>query len=243
MECATIFYDKTHFFPMHLHPDRYTFSYILNGSANLICNNNIFFLKPGDLVIIPPYIAHQTLVEHFLHYKVIRIPKLYSFNSLNNDYLGLTIMEGNNSYKNHFDKWFDLIKSNDSEKMTVPYVFKQFLTNQNCKLTKQKVRLKKVLIHLENNFNRSIPIEELSSIAHLSGSHFQRLFKSNIGISPIRYLQNLRIEKAKEYIKAKNNMTDVAYNTGFFDQSHFNKYFKINVGMVPRRYADLFEND
>ncbi len=75
MECATILYDKEHYFPKHLHPDRYTFSYILNGSAQLICNNAMFILKPGDLVIIPPFVAHQTPIDDFFHYKVIRVPQ------------------------------------------------------------------------------------------------------------------------------------------------------------------------
>ncbi|MDY8135974.1 AraC family transcriptional regulator [Aquimarina sp. 2201CG5-10] len=243
MECATIYYDKKHYFPMHLHPDRYTFSYIINGSANLICNNSIFILKPGSLVIIPPYVAHQTLVEHFFHYKVIRVPKLHAFVNLNATQLGLTIIKNNHAYKNQFNKWFDKIKANNNEEIIIPEVFEHFLMSHDADLTKPKILLKKALIHLESNYYRPIPVEELSDLIHLSESHFQRLFKANIGISASRYLQNLRIEKAKEYIKTRNCFTDIAYDTGFFDQSHFNKYFKINVGMIPKRYADLVKND
>lgn len=243
MECATIFYDKGHYFPMHVHPDRYTFSYILNGSANLICNNSSYILKPGDLVVIPPCMAHQTLIEHCFHYKVIRVPKLHSFVNLNYSELGLTIIKNNNAYKSQYNQWFDQIQANDKREIKIPQIFEHFLMHQNSDLSTSKVLLKKALIHLENNFHRPIPVEELSDLTHLSESHFQRLFKANIGISPMRYLQNLRIEKAKEYIKVRNGFTDIAYDTGFFDQSHFNKYFKINVGMIPKRYADLVKND
>lgn len=243
MECATIFYDKSHYFPMHLHPDRYTFSYIINGSANLVCNNSTFVLKPDTLVIIPPHVAHQTLIPHFFHYNVIRVSIRTSFNNLCDDQLGLTIIENGNSYKNQFNQWFDLIKTNTGVKTAIPDLFKHFLTNQTSGLTKSKVLIKKALTHLEKNYNRTIPVVELSDLTHLSESHFLRLFKKNIGISPIRYLQNLRIEKAKEYIKDGNSFTDVAYETGFFDQSHFNKYFKINVGMIPKQYADVIKND
>lgn len=239
MECTTIFYDKAHYFPMHLHPDRYTFSYIIDGSANLVYNKSIYKLKQGDLVVIPPYVAHQTLIECFFHYKVIRVPKPHSFVNSNNNQLGLTIIKNNILYKNQYDKWFEQIKTSTKDKIKVPEVFEQFLANQNTNLTSSKVILKKALIHLEDNYHRPIAVEELSDLIHLSESHFQRLFKTNIGISPIRYLQNLRIEKAKEYIKTSKNFTDIAYDTGFFDQSHFNKYFKINVGMVPKRYADF----
>ncbi len=243
MECATIFYDKEHYFPMHLHPDRYTFSYILNGSANLICNNTIYILKPGDLVVIPPFVAHQTLIEDHFHYRVIRVPKRHSFLSVNHSQLGLTILKNNSFYNVQYNQWFDLIKTNVHEKVKIPTIFEPYLTNQTFDKSRSKVLLKKALIHLESNFNRPIPVEELSDVTHLSESHFQRLFKANVGISPMRYLQNLRIEKAKEYIKTRNGFTEIAYDTGFFDQSHFNKYFKINVGMIPKRYADLVKND
>ncbi|PKV51423.1 AraC-like protein [Aquimarina sp. MAR_2010_214] len=250
MECATIHYDKRHFFPMHLHPDRYTFCYIINGSANLICKDAMFTLKSGDLVVIPPYIAHQTLIENFFHYKVIRVPKLYSFNNSSSNRLGLTIIQNCYSYKNHFDTWFESIMTNnknfdarDSEETKVPDIFKHFLVSNSTNSTKSKLIIKKALVHFKNHYNRSILVEELLDITCLSDSHFQRLFKTNIGISPIRYLQNLRIEKAKEYIKTKDSFTDIAYDTGFFDQSHFNKYFKMNVGMIPKKYADLVKND
>ncbi|NER13533.1 helix-turn-helix domain-containing protein [Leptobacterium flavescens] len=245
MECATIYYDRMHYFPMHLHPDRYTFSYIISGSANLVCNNSEFVLKPDTLVIIPPYVAHQTLIKHFFHYNVIRVPVPFSFNNLNNNQLGLTIIENSTLYKNHFNYWFDLIRANMAEGTEIPDVFKHFLTGQGSSLTKSEVLIKKSIMHLEKNYNRTLPVEELSDLVHLSESHFQRLFKKTIGISPSRYLQNLRIEKAKEYIyiRDRNSFTDIAYDTGFFDQSHFNKYFKINVGMIPKRYADLVKND
>ncbi|MDO5980251.1 AraC family transcriptional regulator [Flavivirga spongiicola] len=250
MESATIFYDKKHYFPMHLHPNRYTFSYILNGNAHLICNGSRFILKAGDLVIIPPYVAHQTRIEDFFHYKVIRVPKLDAFSNRSNAQLGLTIVRNSYSYKNDFNHWFESIIINKGHNLNmgeraetqVPDVFKRFLISNHSNLIK-KNSLTKALVHIETNYNRSILVEELSDLTHLSESHFQRLFKINIGISPMRYLQNLRIEKAKEYIKTRDNFTDIAYDTGFFDQSHFNKYFKINVGMIPKRYADLIRND
>ena len=239
MECATIYYDRPHYFPMHLHPDRYTFSYVIDGGAYLLNKRSTHKLEQGDLVIIPPYVSHQTLIESFFHYKIIRVPKLRSFAGLDNNKLGLTIIKNNPLYKDHYDQWFEAVRANTNVKHNVSRVFEQFLASEAGTLSTSKIILKKALVHIEDNFQRKISIEELADITHLSESHFQRVFKSNIGISPMRYLQNLRIEKAKELIKIRNSFTDVAYDTGFFDQSHFNKYFKINVGMIPKRYADI----
>ncbi|MDC8004152.1 AraC family transcriptional regulator [Aureisphaera galaxeae] len=248
MECATLYYDKKHYFPMHLHPDLYTFSYILGGSANLICQGGTFRLKENDLVIIPPYMAHQSLVDDFFYYKVIRVPKSHSFTDVYNGRLGLTIVHNCFSYKDHFDVWYDSIRSNilvpsteNNDLENIPEVFKRFLAPNKPYSTNAGVVLRKALTHFEENYHRPILVEELSDLTCMSESHFQRLFKSNIGIAPMRYLLNLRIEKAKEYIKTKDSFSEVAYETGFYDQSHFNKYFKTSVGMIPKRYADLIK--
>ena len=231
---------------MHLHPDRYTFSYVIDGGANLICKDTVFKLKSNDLVVIPPFVAHQTMIDHFFHYKVIRVPKSNPFINVSNNQLGLTIIQNGFSYKAHFNNWFESIRnnlniSNEDVCNNVPEVFQRFLIDNAGGNSKSRAILKKSLKLFEHNYNRPILVEELSDITCMSDSHFQRLFKSNIGISPMRYLLNLRIEKAKEYIKNKDSFTEVAYETGFYDQSHFNKYFKINVGMIPKRYADFIK--
>ena len=149
MECATILYDKKHYFPMHVHPNRYTFSYILNGSANLICSGSKFVLKTGDLVVIPPYLAHQTLIDNFFHYRVIRVPKMHAFNNVTHNRLGLTIIQNSYSYKNHFNNWFESIKINNSNSLNVdgsietevPEVFKRFLINNSSNLIESKISL------------------------------------------------------------------------------------------------------
>lgn len=224
---------------MHLHPDRYTFSHIIAGGACLLYNNSVYNLEKGDLVIIPPYVSHQTLIETFFHYKVIRVPKLHSFAGLETQKVGLTIIKNDPQYIAQFDTWFEAVRDANNGDHNVSKVFEQFLTSDEETLSASNVVLKKALVHIEDNFHKKISVEELSDITHLSESHFQRIFKKNIGISPTRYLQNLRIEKAKELIKIRSSFTDIAYDTGFFDQSHFNKYFKINVGMIPKRYADI----
>lgn len=250
MECATICYSRSHFFPMHLHPDLITFSYILGGSARLILKNTSITLKENDFVIIPPYVAHQTQINDFFYYKVIRVPKSYSFIEESDDYSRVMVIPNGMVYKSHFDTWFDavqqdpidLLDSNGSP-IEVPKIFKKFLRNSPSNYNRWQELLKTTIIHFETNYNRPILVEELSDLTHLSDSHLQRLFKNKVGISPMRYLLNLRIEKAKAYIKTKDSFTDIAYDTGFYDQSHFNKYFKINVGMTPKHYSRLIKND
>ncbi len=248
MECETICYNKRHYFPMHLHPDLYTFSFILGGSSTLICRDFSVLLKENDLVIIPPYMAHQTIVENYFYYKVIRVPKSYSFMDDERE-SGLRIVNNGFAYLDCFNSWYAAIRSAGRtqnvipQDIDIPKEFTPFLKQEVNTLSSTQHTLKSALIFLNNNYYRPIHLEELSEIAFLSSSHFQRLFKSHLGISPMRYLLNLRIEKAKAFIKTKDTFTNIAFETGFYDQSHFNKYFKTHVGMIPKRYAAIVKND
>ncbi|GGG45492.1 hypothetical protein GCM10011414_13810 [Croceivirga lutea] len=223
---------------MHLHPDRYTFSYILSGGAQFIHQQRLYTLTKGDIVVIPPYIAHQTLIEDYFHYQVIRVPNLFVFCDAK-EKQGIHILKNQPTIVLQFQQWFEAIQSHNHQSVPIPLAFQSFLRGQQESNHPTFNKVKVALTHLHQNFQRKIAVEALSDLTHLSESSFQRIFKNTMGISPTRYLLNLRIEKAKELIKESDSLTNIAYDTGFFDQSHFTKYFKINVGMLPKRYAAI----
>jgi AraC family transcriptional regulator len=82
---------------------------------------------------------------------------------------------------------------------------------------------------------------DLSTLAAMSGIsrfHFSRLFKLETGMAPGRYIENLRIERAKALIEAAElPLVEIAHQTGFSDQSHFTRRFRKAVGMTPGAYA------
>ncbi|MCH2489106.1 MAG: AraC family transcriptional regulator [Flavobacteriales bacterium] len=247
MECETIRYTRPHYFPEHLHPNLYTFSYILGGTALLQFKNGEIRLHPDQLVVIPPFMAHQTVVEHSFYYKVIRVPRSYALIHKRSDAF-LHIQQGNPLVKKAFISWFDAIREHSTktnEAPVIPKIFKNYIQQDQTAIGDTSDKLIRSLEFLNSNYSRTIHLEELSDVVHMSSSHFNRQFLSHVGISPIRYLLNLRIEKAKELIKEEivASFTDVAYETGFYDQSHFNKYFKTHVGMIPKQYAELVHND
>jgi AraC-like DNA-binding protein len=248
MECETIHYRSRHYFPEHLHPNLYTFSYIISGNARIRFRNKEVLLQPNDLVVIPPFMAHSTLVEDCFHYKVIRVPQPGVFTHTNTAWQ-LYILNNSEHLKHHYLNWFNSVRDRSRPFTdrcfiaTVPAPFNRFIAVSGSGIEHQLPAFTNALEHLNTNFHHSILLDELSDIARMSNSHFQRIFKLKMGISPIRYLLNLRIEKSKQLFKSKLSCTDIAYETGFYDQSHFTKYFKSHVGMIPKQYASLVNND
>ena len=56
----------------------------------------------------------------------------------------------------------------------------------------------------------------------------------------LRYLETIRIAKARKLLERNVPMIEVALQTGFADQSHFSRFFKRLIGVTPRQYAEIF---
>jgi AraC-like DNA-binding protein len=86
-------------------------------------------------------------------------------------------------------------------------------------------------------YTSDVHLDDLCKVANLSPYHFIRVFKAEIGKTPHEYLLDLRIEKAKEMIKANQYaLHEIADICGFIKQSHFCTVFKKRVGVSPSTY-------
>jgi AraC-like DNA-binding protein len=96
----------------------------------------------------------------------------------------------------------------------------------------------------------NINIARMASEACLSRKQFERIFAEHVGISPKQYLKIIRFQSAL-FQKQRNknlNMTELSYESGYFDQSHFINDFKALSGLTPKQYfaenevcSDFFE--
>ena len=89
---------------------------------------------------------------------------------------------------------------------------------------------------MEDHFSDNISLDDLTALAGLSKSYFLLLFTKQVGVSPYRYLQSIRIERAKKLLEQGIPPIDTAAMTGFSDQSHFSRFFKDFIGLTPRQY-------
>ena len=96
---------------------------------------------------------------------------------------------------------------------------------------------KRVLTFVEDSFGRSIVVEDLAREAGLSPSHFARLFKATIGLSPMQFVTTFRVEHAKTLLADRRApLIDIAISSGFSDQAHFSRVFKQIAGETPSAY-------
>ena len=94
---------------------------------------------------------------------------------------------------------------------------------------------------IEINFAENINLEELAEKMSLSLRQFNRRFKSATGETGIKYLQQIRVEKAKrELIATQKTFDAISLNAGYENSSFFRRIFKSNTGISPAQYRNKF---
>lgn len=101
--------------------------------------------------------------------------------------------------------------------------------------------IEQACIFMQQHFEEHITLERLCGCSNLSKSTLLRAFTKSKGVTPYRYLQAIRIGKAKELLESGAAPAEAAMQTGFVDQSHFSNFFHMFIGLSPAAYRSIFK--
>ena len=97
--------------------------------------------------------------------------------------------------------------------------------------------LRRVQLFVEANLDRAVRLPDLAARAGLSVHHFGRAFRTSTGITPRRFIEQRRIERARSLIDDTNQpLSAIAAATGFATQSHLTTAFRRATGFTPAAY-------
>ncbi|MEM7022387.1 MAG: AraC family transcriptional regulator, partial [Pseudomonadota bacterium] len=98
-------------------------------------------------------------------------------------------------------------------------------------------RLRRAIEFIEDKISNDMSLEELAQIAAMSPFHFARSFKAATGSSPLQYVINLRIDRARMLLKCTDlAISEIAHRVGYEDVSRFGRHFKSRVASTPGVY-------
>jgi AraC-like DNA-binding protein len=92
------------------------------------------------------------------------------------------------------------------------------------------------LNYVDNHIDERIPLDLLARHAGVNKFQFIRLFKKQLGLAPVEFILQRKVQAAKHKLKNGTSLVSAALDTGFYDQSHFSNYFKRYVGVTPLAY-------
>lgn len=102
-------------------------------------------------------------------------------------------------------------------------------------------QISKAKVFIRENLLKGIGPEEVADSLHMSYSWFRKLFKEYTGLSPAHYIQELKIQQAKDLLATTQRSTkEIAYYLTFDDIPYFTKVFKKYTGYTPQSYRKKF---
>lgn len=97
-------------------------------------------------------------------------------------------------------------------------------------------KVENVIEYMTENYSTNMTLGELAEYANVSPSYLGSIFRSVTGRSPIDYLIEIRINRAKNLLKDGYSVTDTSRLSGFNDIYYFSRMFKRHEGISPSEY-------
>lgn len=108
---------------------------------------------------------------------------------------------------------------------------------QNPVKREQNKLVQDALLYLNSHYAAPVRVTELAESLQVSQQYLARLFKAETGLSPVKYLNRLRVEKAKECMRTGGmNISEAALSCGFDNIYYFSRLFKQLEGRPPSAY-------
>ncbi|MBQ6895062.1 MAG: helix-turn-helix transcriptional regulator, partial [Clostridia bacterium] len=214
----------------------YRLVYILEGSAAFCFENEKMISKKGDILLLAPANDHEVKVIGDENYAFISM----SFSAEISHFF--SVYQANKPEAEEiFKNAYRLFTMNDEYKQ---FYVKGYIYPLVCDIIKEnnpivfsKPEIERVIVFINQNYCNKITLDELSEISGYSLTHFKRLFLEHTKTSPKKYINHLRINKAKNLLKSNLfTISEVAVRCGFENIYYFSNAFKKETGLSPKEY-------
>ena len=119
-----------------------------------------------------------------------------------------------------------------------------------------RIEIDRVIEYLHSSLDKKITVEEMAKTARMSSSHFSRIFKKEIGKSPIDYLNQIRLERVKKLLlSGDKSITEIALECGFNSSAYLSACFykkhklsptdyqrSMKKGLIPEKHGKILKN-
>jgi len=240
----------------HTHPS-YMFILPLDEFTTLNIQGKDYQTTEQTLFCLSPDIKHHELKSYippkyctvFIEATVFE-DLMKEYNPIKKHFIGEEYKLLDNKL-NYFIKEFISESKNDSTlSNSIKELYSELIIHHILKMIfpiKEKINtntthktLNKLLLYIDTHYNEDISLNELSNIVKLSSTHINRLFQSELKISPMQYLIQVRLEQAKKLLLSSEfTITKIASKCGFNSSAYFSKMFKKYYNATPKEFVKL----
>lgn len=244
---------------LHSHPFSELF-YVVNGQGTFIAEDTEFPVKKNDMVIINPHVRHteKSLPGAPLDYIVLGIEGLsFAFEKIAAARSGEsaqapsgTVNKYNVSKTNvctclnlmleevsRQEEDYETVCQNLLEVLLISMLRSGSLSvvpDNSRLLNRECTQIKN---YLDANYSETITLDSLAALTHMNKYYLAHTFTKYIGLSPINYLLQKRIQEGKSLLESTSySIAQISDLLGFSSQSYFSQAFRKATGMTPMQY-------
>ena len=119
-----------------------------------------------------------------------------------------------------------------------PVLYREETEQQENKNILAQARLRKMMQFIWDHFAEKITLDDIADSANISKSVALRCFRSGMQTSPVGYLNDYRLHRAKELLLSSHGtVSDIAVSVGFDNVGYFDRVFRRAFGLTPKQFA------
>ncbi len=225
--------------------------YCVEGRGRLRVGETRYAISPGDLLLLPQGVAHSYAASRQQPWTLYWVHCQGVSTRIFMEYLGyreqraVTRVGLAPALAASFHSLLAVGKTGYSSGAFINaanqlrHLFTQFALEANREQASHPagLDLDALRAYMQDNIHRSLNLDELASVAHLSKYHFSGRYKALTGYSPIKHFLHMKMEYACQLLdRSELSVKAIASEVGYRDPLYFSRLFRQTVGLSPRAY-------
>ncbi len=220
----------------HSHPDYHEFIIVLTGAIQVRIKGERHHGEQGHVMFYPKGVAHE-------EYSVGAGPLETIFIGWHGDEIDCQawplVAHDKRDRIQTLARWMlELSSQAEPDLTTMQGLMMGIIAEFTVRETHEEIQaVERVRQHMQENLAGCVRLEDLARVAHISRTHFVRVFTRATGTTPMKYLSRLRVDQARNLIlTTKLPMKQIARSVGFADEFQLSRVFKRVTGKAPSSY-------
>lgn len=225
--------------------------YIKKGNGHFLIEDQKIAVGQDDLIIINPNVQHTEIStkENSLEYVALAFDGFAFTFSADEKHQNFALIDvkGKTFYEPMFDQLlkeiheqevnFEMYCQNLLEIIIIKLIRDQNYSIEESEFKNINSSIFSTKNYIDTHFKEDINLDILADVSHMNKYYLAHSFKESFGVSPIEYLNNIRIQEAKLLLETTDySIAEISDVIGFSSQSYFSQFFRTQLKQTPSVY-------